>query len=137
VADTARGVDYFYIEVEDRPGAGARVLSALRDAGVNLLAFSGFPAPGGKAQLDLIPEDPAAFQKVVEQLDLDCAGPRNVLLLNGEDRPGVVADVLAKLNAEGVSVTSLQAIQAGAGRWGMILWVDPADHELATKALGA
>ncbi|MHC4514771.1 MAG: ACT domain-containing protein [Planctomycetota bacterium] len=137
MADTAREAEYFYVEVEDRPGEGARVLSKLREAGINLLAFSGFPTAGGKAQLDFVPEDPAAFQEAVGQMNVSCIGPRHVLLLSGEDRPGVVADVLGKLNGEGISVTSLQAIQAGAGRWGMIVWVDPADHDLAVKAVGA
>ena len=39
-----RIVEYFYIDAPDRPGEGARVLAELREAGVNLLAVSGFPA---------------------------------------------------------------------------------------------
>ncbi len=136
MADTARGAEYFYVEVEDKPGEGARVLSKLKEAGINLLAFSGFPTTGGKAQLDFVPEDPAAFQEAVGQMDLSCTGPKNVLLLNGEDRAGVAADVLAKLSSEGISVTSLQAVQAGADRWGMIVWVNPANYDRASKALG-
>ncbi len=38
MAETVRMVDYFYIETPDKPGEAARVLSALRNAGVNLLA---------------------------------------------------------------------------------------------------
>jgi hypothetical protein len=52
--DEIRRVDYFYIKVPDRPGEGARALGALRDAGVNLLAYSGFPEGRG-AQLDFVP----------------------------------------------------------------------------------
>jgi len=33
-----------------RPGQGTKVLDAIRKAGINLLAFSGFPVGKGKAQ---------------------------------------------------------------------------------------
>ncbi len=43
MADSVRKVDYFYIELPNKPGEGAKALTALREAGVNLLAFTGFP----------------------------------------------------------------------------------------------
>ena len=62
MADEIRRVDYFYITVPHRPGEGARALGALRDAGVNLLAFSGFPERR-EPQMDFVPEDAAAFRR--------------------------------------------------------------------------
>jgi hypothetical protein len=59
MADMVQSVDYYYVTVPDVPGEGQRILSALKDSGVNLLAFLGFPE-GGQSQLDLIPEDPEA-----------------------------------------------------------------------------
>ena len=41
MADTIRKVDYFSMAVSNRPGAALRMLDTLRDAGVNLLAFTG------------------------------------------------------------------------------------------------
>ena len=66
MAESIRKVQYFYVMAPDKPGEGARALQTLRDAGVNLLAFSGFPA-GKRAQLDFIPEDPAAFRAVARK----------------------------------------------------------------------
>ena len=43
MADVIRKVSYFAMDVADKPGEAARVLKALSQAGVNLLAFSGFP----------------------------------------------------------------------------------------------
>lgn len=63
--DDIRRVDYFYIQVPDRPGEGGRALDVLRDAGINLLAFSGFPEGRG-AQMDFVPEDTAAFRRVAK-----------------------------------------------------------------------
>src|SRR5919201_1072997 len=61
MADTIRVVEYFYVETPNTPGVGAAMLTALRDARVNLLAFSGFPS-GRRAQIDFVPEDAAAFR---------------------------------------------------------------------------
>jgi len=37
-----------------RAGQGAEILGQLAEAGVNLVAFSGFPIGGGKVQLDFV-----------------------------------------------------------------------------------
>ena len=44
MADTVRLIDYYYIQVPDRPGEGIEALRHLQQAGVNLLAFHAFPA---------------------------------------------------------------------------------------------
>ena len=49
MADTIRQVDYFYMLVPHKAGEAAKALRALEDAGVNLVAFSGFPE-GRRAQ---------------------------------------------------------------------------------------
>jgi hypothetical protein len=51
MADAVRGIDYYYVTVPDAPGEGERILSALKDGGVNLLAFLGFPLGGGQCRL--------------------------------------------------------------------------------------
>jgi len=58
--DTIRKVDYYYITAPDKAGEGARVLGALRDAGVNLLAVHAFPS-ARRSQIDVVPSDSAAF----------------------------------------------------------------------------
>ena len=63
MADTIRVVDYFYVTIPNKPGEGARLLDTLRQARVNLLAFSAFPE-GRKTQADFVPEDSAAFRSV-------------------------------------------------------------------------
>lgn len=50
---------------------------------------------------------------------------------------GVMADLLGRLAAAKISVISSQAICAGAGRFGGLLWVAPRDVRRAVKALGA
>ncbi len=51
---TIRKVSYVYVTAASKPGEAARILQALRDANVNLLAFSGFPQGRNKAQIDVV-----------------------------------------------------------------------------------
>ena len=131
---TIHTVDYFYIDAPDRPGEGARVLAELRDAGVNLLAVSGFPA-GRRAQIDFVPENPAAFRAAARKAGWKVTGPKKVFVIQGEDRIGVMAETYGKLAGAKINVISSQAICAGAGRFGALLWVAPRDVKRAAKAL--
>lgn len=136
MSDIVRKVDYFYIKAAHKPGEGARVLRALRDEGINLLAFSGFPQ-GLKAQIDFIPEDPAAFEAAARHAGLKLSKKKSGFLVQGEDRPGAVAEVMGKLADAKINVTAIDALSAGGGRYGAILWVKPKDVAKAAQALGA
>ena len=136
MAEMIRKVQYFYVMAPDRPGEGARALETLREAGVNLLAFSGFPV-GKRAQLDFVPENPAAFRAAAKRAKWKIVGPKTGFVVDGDDRPGVVAGILGRLAAAKVNVTATDAVCAGAGRFGAILWVKPRDVAKAAKVLGA
>ena len=69
--DEIKRIDYFYVTLPDKPGAGARILAALRGAGLNLLGVSAFPHGARRSQLDLIPEDSDAFVKAVKTVGLE------------------------------------------------------------------
>ncbi len=135
MGETIRLVDYYYIETPDKPGEASRVLNQLKEAGVNLLAFSGFPK-GKRAQLDFIPEDATAFKDVAKKARLKLTGPKKGFLIQGDDRAGALADVLQKLADAKINVTASVAVCAGAGRYGVVLWVKPRDVKRAAKAFG-
>jgi hypothetical protein len=137
MADTVRSVDYYYVTVPDTPGEGQRVLSALKDSGVNLLAFLGFPVGGGQSQIDLVPEDAESLRRAAEQAGITLSETKRAFLIQGDDRVGAVADTVAKLAEANVNLTAAAAAGAGSGRYGMILWVAPADYERAAAALRA
>jgi len=136
MTETIRLVDYYYIETPDKPGEAVRILDQLRHAGVFLLAFSGFPK-GRRAQLDFVPANAPAFRAAARTAGWKAVGPKKCFLVYGEDRVGVVADLLATLAEAKINLTATQAIMAGADRFGMILWVNPKDVKKAAKALGA
>ncbi len=134
MAETIRKVDYFYIQTPNKPGEGSKVLAALRDAGVNLVAFSGFPS-GRKSQLDFIPEDTVAFKAAAKKLGLKLSPKKTGFLVQGDDKAGAVAEIMGKLAAINVNVTAMDALCAGAGRYGAILWVKTPDVRKAAKTL--
>jgi hypothetical protein len=133
--DTIRTVDYFYLMVPDKPGEGARILDVLKEAGVNLLAFSGFPA-GRRAQLDFFPSDSAAFKQVAKKAKWKVVGPKRGFLVQGDDRVGAGAALLERLGAAKINVTAIDAVSVN-GRYGAIFWVAPKDVKKATTLLGS
>ncbi len=135
MAEKIRKVDYFYIEAPDKPGEGARVLGALRDAGINLLAFSGFPH-GRKAQIDFMPDDTDAFKAAARKIGLKLSAKKTGFLVQGEDRPGAMAGLMSKFAEARINVTAIDGIACGQGLYGAILWVKSADLRKAAKVLG-
>jgi hypothetical protein len=136
MAEEIRRVDYYYVTVPDKPGEAARILSNLREAGINLLGFCGFPERARKGQLDFIPDDPGLFVKAARKSGLKLSKKKVGFLIQGDDRPGALADLLAKLAEAGINVTAVEGACAGAGRYGGLLWVKAPDLRKAAKALG-
>ena len=135
MAETITRVDYFYIETPNKPGEAARVLNAIKDAGINLLAFSGFPK-GRRAQLDFIPADPVAFAKCAKKAGCKLSKKKSGFLIQGENRIGAGADLLKKLADAKINVTAISAICAGKNQYAALLWVKAPDLKRAAKALG-
>ena len=134
--DTIRKVAYFAMDVPNKPGEGARVLGILSQAGVNLLAFSGFPS-GRKAQLDIIPEDVNRFKQAAKTAKLKTRPQKFGFLVQGDDHKGAVAELLKTLADKKINITAIDAVSAGAGRYGAIFWVQPRDVNRTAKLLGA
>jgi hypothetical protein len=137
MADTVRGIDYYYVTVPDAPGEGERILSALKDGGVNLLAFLGFPLGGGQSQIDIVPEDPELLEDAAERAGITLSEAKRAFLIQGDDRVGAAADITAKLAEANINLTAAAAASAGSGRYGMIVWVPAAEYQRAAEALGA
>ncbi len=136
MATSVRKTAYFSMRTPNRAGQGARLLSALAAHGVNLLAFTAFPS-ARKSQVDFVPADPAAFLVAAKRAKVKLSKPKTVFLIEGDDRVGALADIMAKLGAAKINVTAVDAVCAGGGRYGAMLWVKPRDVKRAAAALGA
>ena len=137
MADQVKRVNYVYLTVPNRAGYGARVLGELKEAGVNLLAYSGFPGKRGKAQLDLIPENMAALRRFAQRKDWKISKIKKGFMIQGKDEVGAVHRHINKLAAEKINITAADAVAAGKNRYGMILWVKSKDYNRAAKVLRA
>ena len=135
MADAIRQVEYFYVHVPHKAGEAAKALHALKDAGVNLLAYSGFPQ-GRRAQMDFIPADAAAFKGVAKANKWKLVGPKQGFLIQGDDRVGAIADLVRRLADAKINVTAIDAV-ATDGRYGALCWVAPRDVKKAAQILGA
>jgi hypothetical protein len=137
MSDRVKKVSYAYVMVPNRPGQGVKVLDALRKENVDLTAFSAFPARGGNTQVDLVVDDMSALRRVARRSGWRLSKVKKAFQIQGADRLGAVHRQLAKLAAAKISVTAADAVGAGMGRYGMILWVKQKDYARAARALGA
>lgn len=128
-------IEFYSVVVRNKPGKGAQVLSAFKKAGVNFVGIWGYPVGKRKSRIDLVAEDPALLKKVAKQLKIELGKKRMAFHITGEDHPGAVAEVLAKLAAKKINVHAVQALCAGNGRFGALVQVDRDAVKKAAKAL--
>lgn len=134
--DTVRKVHYFSTSVPDEPGQTFRVLATLVSAGVNLLGCTGTPR-GRRAQIEVVPDDARKFALAAKKAGLTFSQKKTGFLIQGDDRPGALADNLRTLADKGINIAAVEGLSAGAGRWGAILWVAPKDVNRAGRLLRA
>ena len=135
MADVIRVAQYFKVQIADKPGTLTDMLAPLYEAGVNLLAVHAFPR-SRRTQVDVVPEDPTAFKDVAKANKLKIQGPKMCLLVDGDDRPGAMADLTNRLGSAKINMIAVTGLAAGRGRYGAILWVKPGDVKKAAKVFG-
>jgi hypothetical protein len=131
-----RKVDYFYVMVPNTAGQGSKILAGLAAAGVNLLAFSGFPSKG-KGQIDLVPENSTKLRRAARKMKLKLSKRKSGFLLQGKDRVGAMTKLLKTLAAAKINVTAMDAVVSGGGRFAAIFWVKPKNVARAARLLRA
>lgn len=136
MAYTIRRAEYFYATVQDEPGEGYRLLSALAEVGVNLLAFTGTLVGPMRVQLTIFPDDPSKMMDAAKKAGLGLDGPHLALMVQGDDELGAIARIHLRLNQARVNAYASSGLADGRGSFGYILYVRPEDYESAARALG-
>jgi hypothetical protein len=91
------------IEVDNEPGALARVAAAVSDAGVNLAAATCF-GNGERAEMHILVPHPEATKHALALSNLAVTRERDVVVVDVHDEPGVLADLACKVAKAGVSL---------------------------------
>src|SRR5215208_2635414 len=91
------------IDIENAPGALAEVAAAISDAGVNIAAATCIGS-GEQAELHILVPHAGAAKHSLGISHLAVSREREVVVVNVEDRPGVLADLTRKIARAGVDL---------------------------------
>src|ERR671914_1317500 len=91
------------IDIENTPGALAEVATAISDAGVNIAAAT-CVGPGERAELHILVPYAEAAKHALSISHVAVTREREVVVVEVEDRPGVLADLTRKIARAGVNL---------------------------------
>ena len=91
------------IDIENSPGALAEVAAAISDAGVNIAAAT-CVGTGERAEMHILVPHAEAARHSLAISHLAVSREREVVVVDVEDRPGVLADLTRKIAKAGVDL---------------------------------
>jgi hypothetical protein len=91
------------IDIENTPGALARVAAAISDAGVNLAAAT-CVGSGERAELHILVPHAEAAKHALAISHVAVSREREVVVVDVEDRPGALADLTRTIAQAGVNL---------------------------------
>ncbi|HEY7536425.1 MAG TPA: ACT domain-containing protein [Gaiellaceae bacterium] len=94
------------MEIENEPGALARVAAAISDAGVNLAAATCI-GTAAEVELHILVPHAEAARHALALSQLGVSREREVVVVEVEDRPGVLADLTRKVANAGIDLDLL------------------------------
>jgi hypothetical protein len=89
--------------LEDRPGSLAKMGEALGKAGVNIDGICGVSVEG-KGLIHVLVQEPENARRALEANDIEVAGESDVLVVEVEDRPGVLGNIARRLASADVNI---------------------------------
>jgi hypothetical protein len=91
------------IEIDNSPGALARVAAAISDAGVNIAAATCIGS-GERAELHILVPHAEAARHSLAISHLGVTREREVVVVDVKDRPGVLADLTRAIAQAGINI---------------------------------
>ena len=91
------------IDIENSPGALAEIAAAISDAGVNIAAATCI-GTGDRAELHILVKHAEAARHSLAISHVAVSREREVVVVDVEDRPGVLADLTRKIAKAGVDL---------------------------------
>jgi hypothetical protein len=122
----------FTIAIDNQPGAVAAIARALGDAKVNILSLLG-TAQGTAGSVQFIVDDARRAKKALDAARIAYQEtPAEACDL--PNKPGALAQCLAKLAAKGVNLDSIHATAAKGGKKAVIVYTAEAAPKTATAS---
>ena len=91
------------IELDNAPGALAEVATAISDAGVNIAAATCI-GTGERAELHILVPHAEAARHLLAISHIAVTREREVVVVDVEDRPGVLADLTRRIAKAGINL---------------------------------
>src|SRR3954470_15097364 len=91
------------IDIDNTPGPLAQVAQAISDAGVNIAAATCLH-PGDRAELHILVKHAEAAKHALAISQLGVSSEREVVVVEVDDRPGVLADLTRKVAEAGIDL---------------------------------
>jgi hypothetical protein len=91
------------IDIENSPGALAEIAAAISDAGVNIAAATCI-GTGDRAELHILVKHAEAARHSLAISHVAVSREREVVVVDVEDHPGVLADLTRKIAKAGVDL---------------------------------
>ena len=88
----------FSVTLDDRPGTLAKATDAIAKAGINIEGYCAVPSgKDGKGTFRVVTKDPSSTRKALETAGFKVQEERDVALIDAEDRPGFLAQIMRRL----------------------------------------
>lgn len=91
------------IDIDNTPGTLADVAAAISDAGVNIAAAT-CVGPGERAELHILVPHIEAAKHLLAISHVGVTREREVVVVDVEDRPGVLADLARRVALAGINI---------------------------------
>ena len=92
--------------LDDHPGELARVGDVLGKAGANIAGLCALTTGGGLAEVHILVEDPTPAFEALQDSGIKIVAEQEVIVLDVEDRPGVLGEVARKLADANINLTT-------------------------------
>jgi hypothetical protein len=128
-------VKFLKTNVKNQPGELLAIMRNLMSKKISLKSIWGFSKQGGESELVVIAKD---IEKI--KSDWTSSGMAveegTTFFIKGTDKAGALIKHLQVLADVQINLKAINAI-AVSGKYGTLVWVDPADVEKASQVLGA
>ena len=92
--------------LDDEPGELARVGDLLGRAGVNIAGLCALTSGGGQAEVHILVHDATPAFEALEGAGIEIAEEQEVIVLDVEDRPSALAEIVHKLGTAKVNLST-------------------------------